>query len=158
MKHPKGKQIGEEIITDYFPKLIEKKTSTPKLKSLLPFLTELTDIIPKSVVKNGIPAQLEWIYVVYQKGTAADNRVNWPHEHVIARMATLFDSFNKKDFQKIWPLRDFKRAVILKKRRANRKGGKARAEKAKKNIENSKNFFEIGYNSQGVAGSSWSDF
>lgn len=135
MKPPSGKEIGIELVTGIFRGFRDhdiRRRSHP-LKTLEPFLAELTDIIPPSVVKDGIPAQVAWLYKAYRKGTHADCRINTPHESIIRFMVQLFREIQIGGEERKHHLI---KSAALKKSRANRKGAKVRIQNWKKDEEN----------------------
>ena len=87
MKPPTGKQIGEEILRDH--RSIHLPEGPHKLKSLSACLVPLHAVIPKSVIKDGVPAQLSWIYEAFRKGATDDPRASLPHEEIIEEMILL---------------------------------------------------------------------
>jgi hypothetical protein len=132
MKPPTGKQIGEEILRDHRSVRLPEATHT--LKSLSAYLVPLHTVIPKSVIKDGVPAQLSWIYEAFRKGATDDPRASLPHEEIIEEMILLLslsrlrmnDPHQNAQYLDFWAKR--------KKSRANAKGGKARAKNEAKNI------------------------
>jgi hypothetical protein len=136
MKPPTGQEIGEEILLD--PRSLRLTDISPTLKSLRSQLAPLHEVIPKSVIKDGVPAQLSWIYEAFRKGAPNDPRASLPHEEIIEEMIYLLslrssvfnDPVSNARYLEFWAKR--------KKARANAKGGKARAKKADENI--AKNF------------------
>jgi hypothetical protein len=133
MKPPTGQEIGNEILLDHRSVRLTKKTTT--LKSLRCHLAHLHKVIPKSVIKDGVAAQLSWIYEVFRKGAPNDPRASLPHEEIIEEMIIVLSlgiilttPTESARYLEFWAKR--------KKSRANARGGKARAMKdAKKNAE-----------------------
>ena len=125
MKPPTGKQIGEEILRD--PRCVRLPEGKRTLKSLSSYLVPLHTVIPKSVIKDGVPAQLSWIYEAFRKGAPDDPRASLPHQEIIEEMILLLslsrlqinDPPQNAQYLEFWAKR--------KKSRANTKGGKARA-------------------------------
>jgi hypothetical protein len=134
MKPPTGKQIGVEILKDH--RSVHLPEGPHTLKSLSAYLVPLHTVIPKSVIKDGVPAQLSWIYEAFRKGATDDPRASLPHEEIIEEMILLLslnrfrinDSHQNAQYLDFWAKR--------KKSRANAKGGKARAKNEAKNIVN----------------------
>ena len=136
MKPPTGKQIGEEILRDQRSELLTGATHT--LKSLGSHLAPLHNVIPKSVINDGVPAQLSWIYEAFRKGAPEDPRASLPHEEIIEEMIDLLSLRRIRMLDPDGNVRYLEFWAKRKRARANAKGGKARAKKAAENI--SKNF------------------